>query len=420
MQLLQQRHSADIELGLERVRRVAETLALTFGSTRIITVAGTNGKGSCVAMLDAALRAAGVTTATYTSPHLQHFSERITIDGVSPDDDTLCTTFEMVQAAATDVPLTWFEFTTLAILKIIADAGVQVAILEVGLGGRLDAVNIVDADVALITSIGIDHTEWLGDDRESIGREKAGIMRAGAPVVCGDPDAPASIAEFALECGARLYQRGREFDLIAGRWWGSNSAGERVESTLPAAQLAADNIAAVLQTLELVPLAFDRGVAIAALEGFSVAGRLQRLQHNGVDCVLDVAHNLESVRLLQRWLQQHPADGRTVALFAAMSDKPVGEMLAIMSPLIDSWWFCDLAETARAMPAKQVAALLQDSADILPTKIVTVAELTTRLNQELSSGDRLLVFGSFYLVGPVLAKLSAAVTAGTATEAKHA
>ncbi len=419
--ILEAKHSSAIELGLDRVRVVAQRLALDFSGSCVITVAGTNGKGSSVAMLDTALRGAGFTTACYTSPHLQHFSERVQLQGVPADDALICEAFAAVEQATTDVALSWFEFTTLAILKLIAGARPDVCILEVGLGGRLDAVNIVDADIALITSIGIDHTEWLGDDRESIGFEKAGIFRAGAIAVCADPSPPDSIAAAAARSGAKLLQRGIAFDIGAGRLWrGVAADGAPLQMPLPELALADDNLAGVVQVLASLPLAFDRAAALAALQGLTLRGRQQRLRYRDIEVILDVAHNPDSVAALAACLQEKAADGRTFALFNAMADKPVAEMLGMMSPLIDSWWLCDLPDNSRAMSVDKLAGLLVPQAGAAVNCARSVTQAWAELNKVMLAGDRLVVFGSFYLVGPVLNILDTASRRRPLSEAKHA
>ncbi|MEM9300850.1 MAG: bifunctional folylpolyglutamate synthase/dihydrofolate synthase [Pseudomonadota bacterium] len=274
-----QLHPADIELGLDRVRVVAARLGIERAARRQLVVAGTNGKGSSVAVLEALGRAHGWTTATYTSPHLVHYNERIRFDGEPVDDASLCAAFERVDAARGEVPLTYFEFGTLAALDLIRRAAVDLAVLEIGLGGRLDAVNIIDGDGALVTAIGLDHMEYLGPDRAAIGREKAGVFRAGQPAVCADVDAPATIAAVATEVGAAYRERGQDFDVGYGADGWVLNLGSVALDGLPwpvaGAQHAVDNAAgalALMDALGWLPGREAIDAAITARPGRQAAG----------------------------------------------------------------------------------------------------------------------------------------------------
>ncbi|HRQ66460.1 MAG TPA: bifunctional tetrahydrofolate synthase/dihydrofolate synthase [Xanthomonadaceae bacterium] len=325
----QRQHPQAIALGLERVHRVASRLGIGRPARRVVSIAGTNGKGSCVAMLDAMLRAGGQHVGAYTSPHLLRYNERIRIDGVEADDADLVAAFSAIEDARGDTPLTYFEYGTLAALALFAAADLDVALLEVGLGGRLDAVNIIDADVALITPIALDHQDWLGADREAIGREKAGIVRAGRPVVVADPDPPASLLEVADQLGADLWRAGRDYRFRAwkdGFAWQGRALPEAVFPRPPlAAPAQIGNAAASLAVLEALgerDLIAD-GSAARGLMATRIAGRLQVLAH-APEVIVDVAHNPHAATQLAEWLARvshNPpaADADTLSVARALS-----------------------------------------------------------------------------------------------------
>ena len=271
---LESLHPSAIELGLERVAAVAQRMALLPVAARVVTVAGTNGKGSTIAVLDAILRSGGVRTGCYTSPHLQRYNERVRIDGTEATDRQLVDAFQAVEWARDGTSLTYFEFGTLAALKLFQDAGVDCLLLEVGLGGRLDAVNIVDADLAVITSIALDHQDWLGDTREQIALEKAGILRPGCTAVCADPDPPASLLRQFAQLGCELHLLGREFEPLP------DSGG-----------LRGDNVAAALTSAALLGIDVEALDLQRLLQQLGLEGRVQRARVGGVTVWLDVAHN---------------------------------------------------------------------------------------------------------------------------------
>ncbi|HXE47012.1 MAG TPA: bifunctional tetrahydrofolate synthase/dihydrofolate synthase, partial [Ramlibacter sp.] len=342
----EQLHPKNIELGLDRVRAVADRMAIRFASP-VITVAGTNGKGSTCAMLEAIALQAGYRAGVYTSPHLVHFEERCRIHGEIVKAEALLPHFERVEAARRDVLLTYFEFTTLAILSLLAASKLDVAILEVGLGGRLDAVNIVDADCAVITSIALDHMDYLGDDRESIGREKAGILRTGKPAVVSDPVPPQSVLDRAVEIGADLWTLGRDFNFSGDKqqWaWagrGRRYAGLAYPALRGANQLInASGVLAALEALHnqlpVTAQAVRNGLAMVELPGrFQIVPGQPAL-------VLDVAHNPHSVAALAANLDAMGFYPATHAVFGAMADKDLAAMFAKIGPLIDRWYFTDL------------------------------------------------------------------------------
>lgn len=412
-------HTREIDLGLERVARVLERLGKAHPPYTVLTVGGTNGKGSCVAMLESILGAAGYRVATYTSPHLLRYNERVRIGGQEVDDATLCRAFARVDQARGDVSLTYFEFGTLAALDIFHDAGLDVAILEVGLGGRLDAVNVVDADVALITSVELDHVDWLGPDRESIGREKAGIFRAGRPVVCGDPDPPRSLTEHARTLGAPLYRAGQDFDYAkdaAGwHWW---SGGVRRDA-LPRPNLLGDfqlqNAAAVLMALELVrdALPIGQNEVRRGLGEVRLPGRFQVLP-GPVECILDVAHNPHGAAALVRALRQRPCSGRTLAVVAILGDKDVEAVARCMQPVVDAWYVAGLA-----LPRGQSgAALAARLAPVIPDAPISIQERVyeayAEALREARCGDRIVVFGSFHTVAEILERCAPDASEGRA------
>ncbi len=406
----QQVHPAGIALGLERVAAVAARLGLDRPARRVITVAGTNGKGSTVAFIDAIARAAGYRVGAYTSPHLRRYNERIRIDGVEVDDATLIAAFETIEAARGDTPLTYFEFGTLAALLLFERAGLDLAVLEVGLGGRLDAVNLVDADVAVVTTVALDHMDWLGNDRESIGREKAGVFRPQRPAVIGEPVAPASVREHAARIAARPWQIGADFHCEPRFGGGFRYREGTLTLDLPAPALAArcqpgnacTAIAALRQLGDALPIAdaaWPVGVA-----GAQVAGRTQRVVHAGIEYVLDVAHNPQAAQQLAGWLRSEPSRGATQAVFAALADKDIPHLVAAMQGAVDAWRLAGLAEVGRRGLAaaalwQQVAGLL---ARCLHSRHGSVTEALLHAEAQAVPGDRIVVFGSFHTVAAAL------------------
>ena len=383
-------HPQEIELGLERIRAVAERLVVLRFSCPVITVAGTNGKGSTVTLIERLARDGGFRTGLYTSPHILRFNERVRVNGVAVADLDLCRAFEAVEAARADVALTYFEFTTLAALWLFQSAGLDLLVLEVGLGGRLDAVNIVDPDVAVITSIGLDHQDWLGDDREQIAREKAGILRAGRPLLFAAADMPVSIQQCADAGGAMLMRAGVEFGAEAGAvYWQQGGQSQRCEAA--EVPLGRDNLAAALQALSLVGRLPEDIAAVAAQT--RLAGRCQRLCRQGVDWYLDIGHNREA---LQRFLGLLPAPaGRRRAVFAMLADKPAEAVIGDFIQAVDSWYLATLTGP-RGRSAAALAALFPPSGTLRCFE--SVAAAVQAAGQDCSEGDQVLVFGSFHTV----------------------
>ena len=414
-----------IELGLERVQRVARRMGLALNCP-VITVAGTNGKGSTCAMLEAIYAQAGYRTGVYTSPHLVHFEERCRVAGEAVEPQALVPGFAEVEAARRgargddgqgEVALTYFAFTTLAILHTLARSDIDVAILEIGLGGRLDAVNIVDADCAVITSIALDHMALLGNDREAIGYEKAGIMRTGRPVVVSDPVPPQSVLDRAMEVGARLWRLGKDFHFAGDQqqWgWamhpshgGRRYAGLAYPALRGANQLVnASGVLAAIEALrDRLPVtaqAVRNGLALVELPGrFQIVPGQPTL-------VLDVAHNPHSVAALAENLDAMGYYPSTHAVFGAMADKDLGAMLARIAPLIDHWHLSDLP-LPRASKADALAAALAGVPGPGTGSRSHVAGVYASPLQALRAAvaaadpaDRIVVFGSFYTVGGVL------------------
>ena len=404
-------HPKAIELGLERVREVAGRLGLGKPAPRVISVAGTNGKGSTVAFIEAMVRAAGFRVGAYTSPHLLRYNERLRIDGVEASDEALIAAFEAVEAARGDTLLTWFEFGTLAALWLLAREPLDLAILEVGMGGRLDAVNLVDADVAVVTSIALDHAEYLGHDRESIAREKAGIFRPGKPAMIGELDPPDALLREADRLGAPLLRAGRSyrFETTADGWlWQDDH--ERLVLPLPGlrapAQIAnaAAAIAALRALRPALPVTAD---AIASgIAAVRLSGRMQVIA-GPVEIVLDVAHNPQAAQQLADWLRGNRAAGATIAVFAALADKDVANEVAALMGQIDLWHLAGLngvgarGQSVEALWQK-VGALLSRS---LTQRHGSVADALAEARRIAQPGDRIVVFGSFHTVGEALVAL---------------
>ena len=404
----EQLHPVAIDMGLDRVKTVADRMQLRF-ECPVITVAGTNGKGSTCAMLEAVLLQAGYRTGVYTSPHLVHFEERCRLHGESASAEVFAGAFAAVEAVRGDVSLTYFEFSTLAILHLMARANLDVAILEVGLGGRLDAVNIIDADCAVITSIDIDHTAILGKDRESIGFEKAGIMRAGRPVIVSDPVPPQSVIDHASAVGADLWQFGRDFNFSGDKqqwaWAGRDRrySGMAYPALRGANQLInASGVLAALDALrQRIPVtaqAVRNGLAMVELPG-----RFQIVPGQPV-LVLDVAHNPHSVAALAANLDAMGFYPTTHAVLGAMADKDLLPMLQKVNPMVDKWYFTDLP-----LPRAAKAADLQQAWQTQNTRTDTASSVHADPMQALQAAidaadpaDRIVVFGSFYTVGGVL------------------
>jgi dihydrofolate synthase/folylpolyglutamate synthase len=403
-------HSPAIELGLDRCRAVAARMGLLNPGFAVISVSGTNGKGSAVTMLDSILRSAGHAVGRYTSPHLVRYNERICVDGREVGDDRLCESFRRIDEARADITLTYFEFGTLAALDIFRSVGVDAAVMEVGLGGRLDAVNILDADAALVTAIDLDHEHWLGYDRESIGREKAGIFRNGKPAICADPEPPASIGTVAAETGARLYQAGRDFGHSSeGDTWTWRSGSVTLEG-LPPPSLnhvsQIQNASGVLMTLHALSGRFPvatRDIR-AGLAGFHLAGRFQFVP-NEVPYILDVAHNPQAARILAANLARLRCTGRTHGVIGMLRDKNHAGILEALAQHVDRWYFASLGGE-RGDSAAHLSRVLSEvghrGSVALFDSVVPALEAATAAAEP---GDRIVVAGSFVTVGAAMRRL---------------
>ncbi len=409
-------HPHNIDMGLERVSEVARRMALHFDCP-VITVAGTNGKGSTCAMIEAIALEAGYRTGVYSSPHLVHFQERCRIHGDIVAAEALLEHFAAVESARTlngnDISLTYFEFTTLAILRLMSHSLLDVAILEVGLGGRLDATNIVDADCAVITSIDIDHVEFLGPDRESIGREKAGIMRTGRPVVVSDPVPPQSVIDHAREIGADLWRFGQDFNFSGDKQqWGWAGRGRRYAGMAYPALRGANQLVNASGALAALVALRDRlpVTAQAVRNGLSLVelpGRFQIIPGQPT-LVLDVAHNPHSVAALTANLDAMGYFPTTHAVLGAMADKDLGAMLAKIGPVVDRWYFTDLptprAESAAGLQQKWNALQIVAGGrrEVATSTHANPADALQAAMSAADPADRIIVFGSFHTVGGVL------------------
>lgn len=406
-------HPSTIALGLERVREVAERMELVPGPAPgrqppTLTVGGTNGKGSTCAFLERILIEAGYRTALYTSPHILRYNERVRIAGEEVDDARLVASFERVEAARGLTPLTYFEFGTLAALWLFAEARAEAVILEVGLGGRLDAVNIVDADVAIVASVDLDHQAYLGPDRESIGFEKAGIYRPGRPAIYGDADPPARLVEHARRIGAGLQVLGSEFryEVVEGgrQWDFVGRKGTRRSLPMPALrgpwQLknASCALAALDEVADRLPVSLGevkRGLALVRLPG-----RLQVLPGRP-PIVLDVAHNPQAARALAQGLGEMGFAERTLAVFGVLSDKDIGGVVDALRPRVDGW-FVAAPGSERAASAAQVATVLGGLGVVGVRTFSSIASALEQARREAGPNDRIIVFGSFYTVAEAL------------------
>ncbi len=408
---IERQHPRSIEMGLDRIRAVATRLALTRPARHVVTVGGTNGKGSTVAFIEAIARAAGLRVGAYTSPHLLAYNERVRIDGVDADDASLVAAFDAVEAARGDTSLTYFEYGTLAALWLFERAQLDLVVLEVGLGGRLDATNLVDADVAVITTVDIDHQDYLGDDREAIGREKVGIARAWKPLVLGDDDPPSSVLRHAYAIGASAVRSGCDFffEAIDDERWRWREVGFEIE--LPRPRLAAPvqlrNAAVAIAALRALDVELPEQALVDGVAGARVRARLERLERDGVEIVVDVGHNPQAARELARWLALEPARGDVIAVFAVLTDKDVPGIVEPLAGAVAHWHLAGLLDhgprggtaaelQARMPPGVRDCALHED-----------VAAALAAAREASRPGDRIIVFGSFHTAADALRQLGA-------------
>lgn len=389
-------HTTEIELGLDRIKLVADKLQLLTPACPVITVGGTNGKGSTVAGLEAVYRAAGYKIGAFTSPILFRHNEYVRIDGVEASDADFCQAYAAIEAVRGVIPLTPFEYHTLAALMIFKQADLQVMLLEVGLGGRLDAVNIIDADVAVVTSIGIDHTEWLGDTREAIACEKAGIFRQGRAAVYGESDMPASIRERADQQQVKLYHSGRDFNYqIAETDWCWQFKWKKIDQ-LPLNQLSIQNMANVLMVLELmqVRLPVTEAQIRIGLKKVVLPGRIQ-VEEGEITQIFDVAHNPAAMAFLANRLAQLPCEGKTLAVFSMLADKDISGSISVIENQIDEWFVAPLAvKRGASMQMLQEKFAGRDKVNFY----LSLIDAYQAALKQAEQGDRVVVFGSFYTV----------------------
>ncbi|SPJ33293.1 bifunctional tetrahydrofolate synthase/dihydrofolate synthase [Kushneria phyllosphaerae] len=403
---LEKLHPVAIDLGLDRIRVVAERLGLLSGliARQVVTVAGTNGKGSTVAMLEAVARAHGLSTACYTSPHLLRYNERLLFDGDEVSDDALIDAFERIEAVRGDTGLTYFEMGTLAALVIIRDRAPDMAILEVGLGGQLDATNIIDADIGIVTSVALDHADFLGTDIEKIGAEKAGILRAGRPAILGSRHMVKSVAAHAAALPvSHCLVLGQDFDWQReerGRWLWQCPTGALASTltALPDPGLPLDNAASALTALEALGIPLEAERLEQAFSGIRLAGRMQRI---GRYC-LDVAHNPHAAGYVADQLAQRPVT-RRVALLGMLGDKDAEGVIDALWPVVDDWLVVTLSG-ARARPGDALAEIIRARGGQVMAMADGPAAGIDWLEQH-SQHDDVLVCGSFFTVAEVLARL---------------
>jgi dihydrofolate synthase/folylpolyglutamate synthase len=400
-------HPKKIDPGLARAGAVLQRMGLQHPNHAVITVAGTNGKGSTVSFIEHMLRAAGYRTGAYTSPHLLRYNERIRVNGAEVGDAELCASFQRIDDARAAISLSYFEFATLAAFDIFAREGLTAAVLEVGMGGRLDAVNMLDADVAVITSIGLDHMEWLGPDRESIGREKAGIVRPGRPAVCGDSSPPRSLGDYARTLGAPLFLLGRDFhyrrDADSWSWWSERARHDALPLPALRGAFQLQNAATALMAIECLSprLAVTREAMEEGLRAAYIAGRFQIIP-GAVTRIFDVAHNPHSAAALAQALKNEPCTGRTLAVFGMLADKDVCGVAAALRDVIAVWYGAGLA-VERGATSEQIAAAVRAAAPAAPLSLhATVAEAYHSAMRASRAGERVVVFGSFHTVAQAL------------------
>ncbi len=404
-------HFTSIELGLDRCKAVANKLDLLSPTFKVISVAGTNGKGSSVTMLDNILSEAGYKTGSYMSPHLIRYNERIRVAGIEIDDDTLCDSFSRIDAARGKISLTFFEFGTLAALDIFRNEQIDIAILEVGLGGRLDAVNILDADVALVTSIALDHEFWLGKNRESIAREKAGIFRHKKPAACSDPNPPHTLIEYADSIGADLNLLGRDFqfEFTEDSWDWKTQLIEYKNLPKPCAynrsQMA--NASGVLMALSCLPENFEiSDTAIhEGLKQFQLNGRFQRITGD-TEIILDVAHNQQAARIFAENLNRLNCAGDTHVVIGMLSDKDHTAVFAELDDIASSWRIVELDS-----PRATETSILLEELEKLENKkpVSTFSTMSAALDDVLTKvkkTDRIVITGSFLTVGAAINELN--------------
>lgn len=406
---LEQLHPTAIDMGLARSRQVAQRLGIGKPAPRVVTVTGTNGKGSTCAFIAALLKAQGLKVGVYSSPHLLRYNERVQLDGLEASDAELCEAFAAVEAARGEISLTYFEAGTLAAFWLFSRSALDAVVLEVGLGGRLDTVNLIDADLAVVTSIGVDHVDYLGDTRELVAFEKAGIFRTGKPALCGDLNPPQPLLDKSRELNAPLFLRGRDFDLARTaqhwQWRGLDAQGAQVElHDLPLLDLPMENAALALQAYLLLGLPWNPAVIAQALQEARIVGRLDRRrftwQGKSLTILLDVGHNPHAAEYLAARLSERAPKGKRLAVFGLLADKDLVGVVAPLQPLVASWAVTPL-DTARSRPAAELQAALENLGATVQSYPGVAAALEGQCAQA-TADDEILLFGSFFCVGEAL------------------
>ena len=408
----EQLHPRPIDLGLERIKSVYQQLKPSQPTLPTITVAGTNGKGSTIAYLSAIYIAQGYRVGAYTSPHILKYNERIQINGVPVADELICAAFERIDAVRGEISLSYFEFSTLAALLIFTEASLDVQLLEVGLGGRLDAVNMIDADTAIVTTIGIDHTEWLGETFDEIAKEKAGIFRAGKPAIIADPDAPDSLLQTAIQKKSQVYRAGCEFKYhknLDGWAWMSNAGAHYDELPTPAfaGEHQYRNASAVIMAVEtmqsvlpVTPQAIGLGISQAKLQG-----RFQFFPGE-TPVLLDVAHNPQAIETLVDYLKQRMPGVKIHAIFAMMKDKDIGTAISLMSDSISYWYCAPLNNPRAASESMLMSFFAEKNITAVQGGYSSVAATFEDVKRRVKPGELIVVFGSFFLVSEYLANFA--------------
>ena len=402
-------HFRSIDLTLDRFEAVFRKMLPGGLDYKAISVAGTNGKGSAVEMLTAIFSQTGFHVGTYTSPHLVSYAERIQVDRQPVSEHELCWAFETIEGARRDVPLTYFEFGTLAALLIFQQRGVQIAILEVGMGGRLDAVNAVDSSAALVTSVGLDHQLWLGSNRETIAAEKAGIFRGDCPAVCSDPDTPTAIIEHAAQIGAELYRIGEHFSYrhhgAGWDWIGPENSFYRLPRPPLTGEFQLQNAAgalmvamAVKQLIQVTEQQLRKGLSSVRLRG-----RFEVIQGNPL-IILDVAHNIAAILELKNNLATRPVAGRTLAVCGMLEDKPIAQIVRELVPSVDTWYVGTIADS-RGCSAEELAKFIEAETKNHVYTYTSVLAAFNAAREQSQPDDRILVFGSFHTVGDIIRAL---------------
>ncbi|MGB0282554.1 MAG: bifunctional tetrahydrofolate synthase/dihydrofolate synthase [Neptuniibacter sp.] len=398
-------HPSEIELGLDRIKTVAEKLAIDLSSSTVVTVAGTNGKGSTISYLQSIYLGAGYSVGTYTSPHFIEYNERVQLSGQNVSDQQLCDVFSRIDAARGEIPLTYFEFGTLAALVIFSDEKPDLVLLEVGLGGRLDAVNIIDADVALVTTVALDHTDWLGDNREDIGFEKAGIFRSGKPAICGDLNPPGSIAATAQKLNAQLLQSQKDFNFSADEqnwhWQGKTASGEDAEiAEIPLPKLPLPNAATAIQATRFISLAINDEQIKTGIGNARLTGRMQTIRSAGINFCLDVAHNPEAAEHLKQQLAAMP--GQKWLVLGMLADKDCQSVISALEASFEKVYLVTL-DNPRGLKATELQSYFSANADVITKP--TVADALSEIKTLNNLPENVIIAGSFFTVADALSVL---------------